>query len=150
MALAVYDLKWMVLPDKLTYPLSLLAVFYMAVQAIAAEDFEVVVAAFISVMVLAGFFWLLFQVSDGKWIGGGDVKLAVPIALILGRPELALLALFAASLLGSLAAIPLMLAGKAKRNAQIPFGPFLIAAVIFTYLSGTDLISWYTANFIFL
>src|SRR5690606_26595988 len=105
-------------------------------------------AAVMGVVFSAGLFYLLFRVSDGKWIGGGDVKLAVALGLLVGGPLNAVLMLFLASLFGSLVAIPLLMAGKAKRSTHLPFGPFLIIATYIVFLFGETLSHWYEKIFL--
>ena len=149
-ALAVYDLRWMILPNRIVFPMQALAVVYLLIRLAASEGsvWAGLLSASMSVLCSAGLFYLLFQLSDGNWIGGGDVKLAVILGLILGNPALALLMLFLASALGSLAALPLMLSGKASKNTKLPFGPFLISATIASQLFGADMIEWYQNYFL--
>lgn len=147
-ALAVYDLKWMLLPDKLVYPLTLLAVLQVLVAAVWLQDFDFAANAVLSGVGMFGLFWLLFQVSQGKWIGGGDVKIAVALGLIVGTPVRMFLLIFIASLLGTLASLPLAVSGKAALNQQIPFGPYLLAATVIVVLFGQKLIDWYQGLFI--
>lgn len=150
MALAVYDLKWMILPNRIVFPMQALAVLYLLIKLATSEGsiWAGLISASLSVLCSAGLFYLLFQLSDGRWIGGGDVKLAVILGIILGNPALALLMLFVASTLGSLVGIPLLLWGEAKKNTKLPFGPFLIVATIIAQLFGTVLITWYTDRFL--
>lgn len=141
-ALAIYDLRWMILPDRIIFPLQVLAVIYVLVELLGSrQGWPVIQGALLGVLCIAGVFYGLFQVSKGTWIGGGDVKLAVILGLLVGGPAKALLVIFIASLLGSLVSIPLLLRGKAK--TRIPFGPFLIIATVIVYLFGSSLIAWY-------
>jgi leader peptidase (prepilin peptidase) / N-methyltransferase len=142
MALTVYDLRWMLLPDRIVFPMQGLALVYTAVRiALNGNYRSLILGAILAVVCMAGLFYTLFQVSKGKWIGGGDVKLAVVLGLLVGGPLESLLVIFLASLLGSLVSIPLLLRGKAKM--RIPFGPLLIIATIIVYLFGATLLSWY-------
>ena len=86
---------------------------------------------------------MLCQVSKGRGIGGGDVKLGALLGLIVGGPWQALLLLFGASVLGSTVSIPLLITKHAKRDSHIPFGPFLILSAIIIYLFGATIIIWY-------
>lgn len=151
-ALAVYDLRWMILPNRIVFPLQALAAAYLLIRlAIAGPAaWSLLIAALLSVLVSAGLFYLIFQVSGGKWIGGGDVKLAVILGLLLGDPALALFMLFIASSLGSIVGVPLLLLGKAKQNTKLPFGPFLIMATFVVQLFGEVLISWYRDRILFI
>jgi prepilin signal peptidase PulO-like enzyme (type II secretory pathway) len=143
-ALAVYDLRWFLLPDKITYPLIglalvqvLLVVFWFDGGLGALKDVS------LSLVVGGGIFYALFQLSGGRWIGGGDVKLGALIGLILGQPQLSLLMIFVASVLGSVVSVPMLLTGHAKRDTHLPFGPFLILATIVVRLFGLSMIAWY-------
>jgi leader peptidase (prepilin peptidase) / N-methyltransferase len=75
-------------------------------------------------------------------MGGGDIKLFGFIGLIVGF-KLTLFTLFAASLLGTLFGIALMVAGKYRRGRYIPFGPFIAAGAFLSYLWGDSILSWY-------
>lgn len=143
MALAVYDLRWFILPNRIVFPLIGLAVVQVIVVAAYAMDWRVVLEAFVGVLVVAGIFYLLFQLSKGTWIGGGDVKLGIVLGILAGGLIEGFLLLFAASLAGMLATLPLVVRGKAHRKTQLPFGPFLILGLIIVKLFGATIISWY-------
>lgn len=140
--LAIYDLCWMELPNRLVYPLTVLATIYVLITSVLTGSFEPIVAGIWGVLISSGLFYVLFQLSDGKWIGGGDVKLGVAIGLIIGGPLQSILMLFIASLLGSIISIPLLLMGSGRQK-KIPFGPFLILATIIVYLFGLSITDWY-------
>jgi prepilin signal peptidase PulO-like enzyme (type II secretory pathway) len=95
--------------------------------------------------VAGGIFWCLFQYSDGKWIGGGDVKLGFLIGAILASPILSVLYIFIASLIGTLVSLPLMITGRAKKTSHLPFGPFLLMSTFIVYLFGLSIVEWYKA-----
>src|SRR5690606_30401169 len=99
-----------------------------------------------SVLIGGGLFFLLFHISDGKWIGGGDVKLGALAGLVLGSPYLAFLMLLTASMLGTLVALPALFTKRLRATSRIPFGPFLIIATIAVMLYGQSLIGWYKAS----
>jgi prepilin signal peptidase PulO-like enzyme (type II secretory pathway) len=140
-ALLTYDYKWMLLPNKLIWPLLVLASLHAIVKL--ANDSTSLTGIMSSILVSAGLFYALFQLSKGKWIGGGDVKLGLGIGLLLTSPTISLLMLFIASSLGSLTAVPALVRGKAKAKMKLPFGPFLIIATIIVYLFGPNLLTWY-------
>ncbi len=97
----------------------------------------------ISFVIGSGLFYILFQVSSGRWIGGGDVKLGMLLGLILANGELMLITIFSASLLGTFVTLPLLASGRVKRTSKVPFGPLLIAGAIFARLFGASVIHWY-------
>jgi prepilin signal peptidase PulO-like enzyme (type II secretory pathway) len=149
-ALCVYDLKWYLLPDKVVRPLFVLALLQVVLIAAAfGGGRNTLFGAFWGLIVGGGIFYVLFQVSGGKWIGGGDVKLGAVLGLVIGGPGNAFLMLFFSSLLGTVVALPLMLTGKVGRTSKLPFGPFLIMAAIIAYLFGASIIAWYKKQFLF-
>lgn len=148
-ALLVYDLRWFLLPDRLVYPLGGLAAAQTAVIIWTADKPPLALLnAALAVVVGGGLFLLLFQLSKGKWIGGGDVKLGAVIGLAAATPAGAFLSIFLAALAGSLVSVPLLAAGRLKRGSKIPFGPFLIIGLIIARLFGADILDWYRQAFI--
>lgn len=149
-ALVLYDIRWFLLPNRIVLPLGILALIYRVSLAMAPGQHaaEVLMAGFWGVLALAGLFYVLFTVSNERWIGGGDVKLAIALGLFAGGPLAALLVLFIASTTGSLAAIPLLLRGQPVRQTRIPFGPFLIGGTMVAVLFGAAILRWYTGLFL--
>lgn len=148
MALIIYDIRWMLLPNKVIFPLFVVSAAYALVEVVQNQSLEPLVASAVGVLIGGGIFYVLFQISDGKWIGGGDVKLGFALGALLGGFAQPFLMLFVASLLGSIVSVPFLL--KGKRNVRIPFGPFLITATILVQLFGATVIDWYTKQFIYL
>lgn len=144
MVLTVYDIRWMLLPNKVVYPLFGLALV-MTLYAVLAGEADLASAGF-GVLVGGGLFLLLFQVSAGKWIGGGDVKLGALGGLVLADGYLAFLMLLGASILGTLFIVPGLLTGRVKPTSRIPFGPFLIIAILIVYLGGQSIVDWYRTS----
>ncbi len=102
----------------------------------------------LAVAVGGGIFYVLFQVSSGKWIGGGDVKLGWLLGLTVATPARSMLFIFIAALLGSLASLPLLATKRLQRNSTIPFGPFLIIGAIIVQLFGHTILLWYQRTFL--
>lgn len=143
-ALAVYDLKWMLLPNVIVFPLMGLAALYVLSRFVLTGDWHELAGGLAGAAVISGLFYVIFALSKGKWIGFGDVKLAVVLGLLAGGVVPALLVLFIASLVGTLLSLPLVLAGKANRKSHLPFGPMLIAGMVVVMLFGQAIIDWYT------
>ncbi len=144
-ALAVYDLKWFLLPNKIVFPLIALAVLQvLGSWLLFGGSWHTMLSSVIGAAVISGLFYGLFMVSGGKWIGFGDVKLAIALGLLAGGALQSLLLLFIASLCGMLIALPLVLSGKAGRKSHLPFGPLLIIGMFVVQLWGTTIINWYT------
>lgn len=130
-SLFVYDIKWMLLPDKIVFPLYFVAISINLLNSIlqGSEIGSTVVDMFTGILVGGGLFYILFQVSSGRWIGGGDVKLGFLIGLLLG-PTNSLIALIISFYISAIFVFPLMAIKKITRKSKVPFGPFLISGLI--------------------
>jgi prepilin signal peptidase PulO-like enzyme (type II secretory pathway) len=149
MALLIYDLRWMLLPNRILYPLGYVAALLALVAASTGGDVPIAVLnTALGLLVGGGLFYGLFQLSQGKWIGGGDVKLGWLLGAVAGTPGRALLLIFLASILGCLVSLPLLASNRTKANSLIPFGPFLIVAAIIVQLFGADILHWYRDAFL--
>jgi prepilin signal peptidase PulO-like enzyme (type II secretory pathway) len=138
-ALAVYDLRWLLLPNKLVFPAIGLSVVYVLIGG----GLVPILTAALSATILSGLFLAIYAVSKGKWIGFGDVKLALALGLLAGTPLMSMLLLFVASFSGLLAAVPMLIKGKAKKDTKLPFGTLLIFGLFVVYLFGQDIIDQY-------
>lgn len=150
MALFLCDLKWMLLPNRMVAILTGGAIGLVILQAVNVSSLGALLQPVLGGLVLASIFWALFQISKGRWIGGGDVKIAFSLGLIAGSPTKALLVIFLASLLGTLIVAPLLLSKKLKMHTKIPFGCFLIPAVIIVFLFGSSIIDRYLHKILYL
>jgi len=135
--LFAYDAKWFLLPDVASLGLSVVGAVISIISIATSErpltTFFSVVA---SVGILSGIYLLLYLISKGKWIGFGDIKLGLGLGLLLVDWRLALIALFAANLVGTLIVLPGMVRGKLKSQTRIPFGPLLITGTVIAQLWG--------------
>lgn len=144
--LFAYDMKWFLLPNKIVFPLIGLAAVIAGISIASMTTtplLEALINLSVSIVILSGLYLLLWKVSNGQWIGFGDVKLGLALALLLVDWQLAFLALFAANLIGCLIVIPGMLAKKITRKTRVPFGPLLIAGAIIAKLFGDDILAIY-------
>lgn len=149
-ALAAYDAKWFLLPDRLVFPLTVFALTQVVVTSVWLHSWQALWQPFAGAGVIFGLFWVIYQVSKGEWIGGGDVKLAVPLGLIAGTPLKALLVLFLASLIGTVVSLPsLVRAGKEDGwTRHVPFGPYLLTGCFLVMLFADRFIHWYERIFL--
>jgi len=143
--LVIYDARWMLLPDKLVLPLIVVAFIDAALRVglqSGAGVLDYILHAGLGMLALAGIYWSLYAASKGKWIGFGDVKLAVFIGVVLGW-QLALMAFMLANILSFFVVLPGLAAGRLRPSSRVPFGPFLITGFIIAGLWGDQLIRWY-------
>lgn len=142
--LFAYDLKWSLLPNKAMFPLIGVGVLVAVLHLINAPDaLESLVSLVAAGVILSGLYLALWYASKGRWIGYGDIKLGLALALLLGDWPLAFIALFAANFIGCLVVIPGLLSGKMTRQTHVPFGPLLIVGGVIAMLFGQTIIQWY-------
>ena len=138
-----YDLKHYIIPDKVLFPaIIIVATVRILDFGLGVLDFKNLLSYVFAVVVAAGFFLIIFFASRGRWMGFGDVKLAVLMGLLLGLPNV-LVALFLAFFLGAIIGIILMLFKGKKLKSEIPFGPFLITGTFIAMFWGCQMVQWY-------
>lgn len=142
--LFAYDIRWFLLPNTVVFPLIGVAGLYAVLAVVQAADALTAMLSLLgAVAILSGMYLVLWFVSKGKWIGFGDVKLGLVLALLLIDWRLAFVALFAANLIGCLLVIPGLLSGKMSRTTRVPFGPLLIIGGVLAMWIGQQVIDWY-------
>lgn len=124
----VYDLKHYIIPDSIVYPAIIIGFFYAPFSVYS--------------LVGAAFFLLIVLGSRGKWMGLGDVKLAVLMGFVLGWPMI-VPALLLSFVLGAAVGVVLILMKKKELKSEIPFGPFLCLATLVMMLYGPQIVNWY-------
>jgi prepilin signal peptidase PulO-like enzyme (type II secretory pathway) len=131
--IAVIDARTQMIPDALSIPfvvLSGITVFMVH------GTVELSGAMFLGI-----FFALQWILSGGRWVGSGDVLLAVGIGLLLGGYQYALMCLFFAYVSGALVAIYLLMRKLVSRRDRIAFGPFLALGTVITIAIGSMLMT---------
>jgi prepilin signal peptidase PulO-like enzyme (type II secretory pathway) len=142
----VYDLKHYLIPDKVLFP----AVIIAALFRISGFGFRIsapLINYVFAAAIASGFFLAIFLISRGRWMGFGDVKLAVLMGFLLGLPNV-LVALFLAFFFGAIIGIILMVFKNKSLKSEIPFGPFLIIGTFIAMLYGDQIIQSYLRLFI--
>lgn len=125
--LATVDFAVHRLPDVLTFPLAALALLALGGAALLPEPGGSWRGALFGALGLgAGYLLLLLAYPRG--MGFGDVKLALGLGAALGWYGWGVLFIgaFAGVLFNSLYALVLVVARRAGRKTEIPFGPFMI------------------------
>lgn len=132
----VYDLRWMLIPDSVVLPVVILAAIASLFLG------QTLIGLLISLASGFGFFALQYYLSGGTWIGGGDLRLGLLLGAVLAWPSV-LFALFLAYSLGAVFGVGLLLTKKANRKTEIPFGIFIVPALIISMWWGQAIINWY-------
>jgi prepilin signal peptidase PulO-like enzyme (type II secretory pathway) len=142
--LFAYDQKWFLLPPSVNFAVIGIGACNSLLVILGSQNR---VGTFLgiasAVLILSGLYWILGKVSDGKWIGAGDVWLGLGLALLLANWGLAFIALFAANLIGCLIVLPALITRKLSLKSHVPFGPLLIIGAVIAELAGNYLINIY-------
>ena len=131
-AVSVVDLEQRRIPNLYTYAGSALALV-----AAAAAGRETFAASGLGLLAGGGVMGALFLVGRGQ-LGLGDVKLAAFAGAVVG-PQGALVTVGAGTVLGGVAALVLLLAGR-DRHSSFAYGPFLAAGAVIAVLVGGPLV----------
>ena len=92
---------------------------------------------------LGGFlFFLAIILAYPGGMGGGDVKMAGLLGVILGYPGV-LMALWISIVTGGIVAVALLASRRRGRKEAIPFGPFLSVGAMVVLLGGVDVTARY-------
>jgi prepilin signal peptidase PulO-like enzyme (type II secretory pathway) len=145
----VYDLKHFIVPDKVLYPAIIISLIYRLIDGLLqGVNFEFPILNFeffnslFAATIVSGFFFLIYFISKGRWLGFGDVKLGILLGLVLGWPKV-LLALFLSFVIGGIIGIGLIILGKKKLKSEVPFAPFLIMGALIALFWGEQIVTWY-------
>ena len=159
--ITAYDILYMEIPDEIMLPSimilallatirSILALLEIETQFIDPLYMPRFLDAFVGLAIPVLFFIFQILISGGAWIGGGDLRIAAFMGLLLGwKKTLAALAL--GYCLGSVVGLILIFIykkihkKKAKESLKmrIPFGPFLAFGTLASYFYGDWLVHLY-------
>lgn len=131
--LAVFDFKYMILPDFAIIILIILSFFGVIF------DEPNILPYLISAVGASGFLLILYLITKGKGMGFGDVKLAVFMGLFLGWPNI-IVAMYVAFISGALIGLIGMLTKKMAKKTKIAFGPFLIFGTLVAWIWGKQIL----------
>lgn len=125
--LAVVDARTHRLPNRIVLPTLGAVLALVVLDALATGDGGRLLRALLGGLAL-GAFYAVMHLASRQGMGGGDVKLAAVIGLVLAWHgwQTLLLGAAAAFVLGALFAIALMLMRRANRTTRIAFGPWMI------------------------
>jgi leader peptidase (prepilin peptidase)/N-methyltransferase len=134
LTLSVIDFRTYEIPPSLNICLAILAAVRLTLHL---DDW---INYAIGAFVVSGFLLLLFLVTSGRGIGGGDIKLMAAAGLLLGW-KLILLALFLGCLYGSV--IHIIRMKLSKEGSVLAFGPYLSMGIVTALWYGEKIIDWY-------
>jgi leader peptidase (prepilin peptidase)/N-methyltransferase len=135
--LTVIDVRTHRLPNRIVLPTLACLLVLAVVDALVTGRSASLVRALFAMVILSGFYAVLRAISPAG-MGGGDVKLAAVIGLVLGWQGWQELLVGAASafVLGALHALVLLALRMADRTTRIAFGPWMIAGAVLGVVLG--------------
>lgn len=131
---AVFDFKYMVIPDISAYSLigiGLIRWIFVGTK------IDYLYTAFLSALFI--FILHKIKIKGQQAMGDGDIFLAFFMGLFLGFPDI-IVAFYIAFIVGAGVGIILILKKKVKKLSPIPFGPFLILGTVVAYFWGEKII----------
>ncbi|MBI4713734.1 prepilin peptidase [Candidatus Uhrbacteria bacterium] len=138
----VYDFRHLFILDRFTVPAMIVAIILnLWISPVPA------LSLISGAIILGSFFYLQFVISNGTWVGGGDVRMGALIGLMLGLSQ-GLVALFIAYLLGAIIGVILLLSKRAGRKTPIAFGTFLAVGTIVILFFGDVPLQLYLSLFV--
>lgn len=132
-----YDMQTGKIPDIFLFPLLILAIIGTLVM-----QTPTLLSAGIALIIAVLFFGGQILVSNGKWLGEGDLYLSFSLAIIFGW-QLFVFCIVASYFVGALISFPLLLSQKATGKTSIPFAPFLVMGSYITIFFGMEIVNWY-------
>lgn len=136
----IYDFRYSYILDRFSVPAMILALLFNI--ALGADALNILLGGFL----IGGFFAFQFLVSQGKWIGGGDIRMGLLMGFLLGI-EQGLLALFLSYIFGAIVGVILILAKKRKMDSHVPFGTFMAFSILTVMFAGDVILDWYLGLF---
>ena len=137
-----YDILYLEVADRVLVPGIILAL-----TATILPQTPHVVDALLGALIGFSFFGLQILISKGKWLGGGDLRIALFMGLILGWKML-ILGLILSYFVGSIISIIVIITKKGGLKTRIPFAPFLVIGTVLALFYGQTILNWYL-NFLY-
>lgn len=128
LVMTVIDLEHMVLPDKINAVGTAAGILFAALAWSEITVWQAVIGAIVGY----GVVWFIHLLSRGG-MGMGDAKFLAMVGTFMGFPAV-LYTLFAASVTGLAIGGLLILMGRHRRGAPLPFGPFLAVGAFIAWV----------------
>jgi prepilin signal peptidase PulO-like enzyme (type II secretory pathway) len=137
----VTDIREMLIPNRIVYSgMLILAVIRVFIHPLPLVNYGIAFIFGGGIILIISVIGSLILRKEG--MGGGDLKLFALVGLVLGI-KLTVLSIFVSSLLGTLFGVGMMVTGRYERGKYIPFGPFIAAGSMISYLWGNNIVQWY-------
>ena len=142
--IAVIDWRTYEIPFGLNVFIAVLGIVSVVCKLIN-HDFTGIIDNLAGAVSVSGFLLILFLVTKGRGIGGGDIKLMAAAGLLLGVKSI-ILAFIMGCVLGSVIHVIRMKISKADH--VLAFGPYLAVGIFIAGLWGEVIVNAYLSTFI--
>lgn len=132
--LSVIDFRTFEIPVSINVYIGIMALINIV------TDYEHILTYIIGMIIVSGVLYLMYFLSNGRAIGGGDVKLMAACGLLLGW-KLIIVAFIFGCLYASVIHILRMVISK--KDHMLAMGPYLSAGVITAMWFGSHIVNWY-------
>ncbi len=134
LALSVIDFRTYEIPVGFNYFILILGLIRLV------TDLQNWATYCIGFLAVSGFLYLVIRLSNGRYMGGGDLKMMAACGLLLGW-KMIILAFVLACILGSV--IHLIRMKVSKVGHELAMGPYLSMGIAIAVLYGERLLHWY-------
>jgi prepilin signal peptidase PulO-like enzyme (type II secretory pathway) len=155
--IVVYDMRHFIIPDELTLSLTGLLLLWYGYRFYLDVPIQTLGSDVLAALAGVGFFFFLWFVSKGRWLGFGDVKLAFPLGLLVGSAYVFSMIVYS-FWIGALISVSLVLLARLERGklylrfgtpkltikSVVPFAPFLIAGCLLVFFTKFNVLNLFT------
>lgn len=134
------DLQYLIVPD---FFIALLSILVILLQFVSRADWVLLgQAVLIACLFFVGLYFAAKKVLKKEALGLGDIKLMIPLALLLSWPKI-VVSIFLSFIIGGFFAMLMLITGKKKIGQAVPFAPFLVVASLVSLFYGEMIWQWY-------
>jgi leader peptidase (prepilin peptidase)/N-methyltransferase len=148
-----YDIRHTIIPDELTLAVGVVALLLLGYEYALLKDATLILFRLIAGGSAAFFFYGLWYISKGKWIGFGDAKLAFPLGIMAGLGGVFSMVVFS-FWVGAVVSLTLLGIERLSRRgkislhflgspltikSEVPFAPFLTVGFLIVQFLHADI-----------
>ena len=148
MVITAYDIAHLIIPDKLVWLTLLGALLWFWSVDLFSSETELWLYHLLGAVFAGGSYGALWLLSGGRWLGFGDVKLAVPLGLVLGASSTFSFIVLSFWVGAGVSLVLIMFQwfkvsrGKTRlpsglkqltMKSEVPFAPFIIIAFLLVF-----------------
>lgn len=143
--ITVYDLRHKIIPDGLVYAFIIISVL----PSLLTGEWGVIREHLLAGGALFLFFYLLWRLSGGRWMGFGDAKLALGVGFLLGLTG-GVSAIVLAFWIGAALGVLLLTLSRwsvwrkqFNMKSEIPFAPFIVLGLLLNLFAHINVTSFF-------